>query len=45
VLNLLFDNTVRMRLEARFAAMADALRQDSRGRIASALVPMLRPAT
>lgn len=45
VLNLLFDNTVRMRLEARFAAMADALRQDSRSRIASALVPMLRPAT
>jgi lipid-A-disaccharide synthase len=45
MLNLLFDNTVRMRLEARFAAMADALRQDSRSRIASALVPMLRPAT
>lgn len=45
VLNLLFDNTVRARLEARFAAMADALRQDSRSRIASALVPMLRPAT
>jgi lipid-A-disaccharide synthase len=43
-LNLLFDNTVRARLEARFAAMADALRQDSGGRIASALVPMLRPA-
>ncbi len=45
VLNLLFDNTVRARLEARFAAMADALRQDSPGRIASALVPMLRPAS
>jgi lipid-A-disaccharide synthase len=45
ILNLLFDNTVRARLEARFAAMADALRQDSRSRIASALVPMLRPAT
>jgi lipid-A-disaccharide synthase len=43
-LNLLFDNTVRARLETRFAAMADALRQDSGGRIASALVPMLRPA-
>jgi len=43
-LNLLFDNTVRARLESRFAAMADALRQDSGGRIASALVPMLRPA-
>jgi lipid-A-disaccharide synthase len=45
ILNLLFDNTVRARLEARFAAMADALRQDSRSRIASALVPMLRPAS
>jgi lipid-A-disaccharide synthase len=45
VLNLLFDNTVRTRLEARFAAMAAALRQDSRSRIASALVPMLRPAS
>jgi lipid-A-disaccharide synthase len=45
VLNLLFDNTVRGRLEARFAAMAGALRQDSRSRIASALVPMLRAAT
>jgi lipid-A-disaccharide synthase len=44
VLNLLFDNTVRTRLEARFAAMADELRQDSRGLIASALAPMLRPA-
>jgi lipid-A-disaccharide synthase len=43
VLNLLFDNTVRARLEARFAAMADALRQDSHGRIGSALVAMLRP--
>jgi lipid-A-disaccharide synthase len=43
VLNLLFDNTVRARLEARFAAMAEALRQDSQSRIASALVPMLRP--
>jgi lipid-A-disaccharide synthase len=45
VLNLLFDNTVRTRLEARFAAMADELRQDSRGLIASALAPMLRPAS
>jgi lipid-A-disaccharide synthase len=43
VLNLLFDNTVRARLEARFAAMAKALRQDSHSRIGSALVPMLRP--
>jgi lipid-A-disaccharide synthase len=45
VLNLLFDNTVRARLEVRFAAMADSLRQDSRSRIASALVPMLRTAS
>lgn len=45
ILNLLFDNTVRARLEARFAAMADALRQDSASRIASALVPMLRSAS
>jgi lipid-A-disaccharide synthase len=45
VLNLLFDNTVRTRLEACFAAMATELRQDSRSRIASALVPMLRPAS
>jgi lipid-A-disaccharide synthase len=44
LLNLLFDKTVRTRLEARFAAMADELRQDSRARIASALVPMLRAA-
>jgi lipid-A-disaccharide synthase len=41
VLNLLFDNTVRMRLETRFAAMAAELRQDSRSRIASAVLPML----
>jgi lipid-A-disaccharide synthase len=41
VLNLLFDNTVRVRLEARFAAMAAELRQDSGSRIASAVVPML----
>ena len=45
ILNLLFDNTVRNRLEARFAAMADELRQDSRSLIASALVPMLKPAS
>ena len=43
ILNLLFDKTVRTRLEARFAAMADELRQDSRTLIASALVPMLKP--
>jgi len=42
VLNLLFDGTVRARIEARFAAIAEELRQDSAGRIASALVPMVR---
>lgn len=45
LLNLLFDKTVRTRLEARFAAMADELRQDSQARIAAALVPMLKPAS
>ena len=47
VLNLLFDGAVRARLEARFAAIASELRQDSAGLIASALVPMIRthPAT
>jgi len=45
VLNLLFDGTVRARLEARFAAMADELRQDSRERIASALVPLVQAAS
>jgi len=42
VLNLLFDGTARTRLEARFAAMARELRQDSAERMASALVPMVR---
>jgi lipid-A-disaccharide synthase len=42
VLNLLFDATVRTRLEARFAEMAKELRQDSSERIASALLPMVR---
>lgn len=42
VLNLMFDSAVRVRLEARFAAMAQALRQDSAGRIASALIPLIR---
>jgi len=42
VLNLLFDGAVRARLETRFAAMASELRQDSAGRMASALVPMVR---
>jgi lipid-A-disaccharide synthase len=45
VLNLLFDRTVRARLEARFAAMASELRQDSGERIASALVPLVNAAS
>jgi len=42
VLNWLFDGAARMRLEARFAAIARELRQDSAERMASALVPMVR---
>ena len=42
VLNLLFDEVVRARLETRFAAIARELRQDSAGRMAAALVPMAR---
>ena len=42
VLNLLFDGVVRARLETRFAAIARELRQDSAGRMAAALVPMVR---
>lgn len=45
LLNLLFDATVRTRLEARFAEIANELRQDSGERIASALVPMVRNGT
>jgi len=46
ILNLLFDDVVRARLETRFAAIARELRQDSAGRMASALVPLVlnRPA-
>jgi len=33
---------VRARLETRFAAIARELRQDSAGRMAAALVPMVR---
>jgi lipid-A-disaccharide synthase len=46
LLNLLFDGVVRARLETRFAAIARELRQDSAGRMASALVPLVlnRPA-
>ncbi|MBI3041511.1 MAG: lipid-A-disaccharide synthase [Betaproteobacteria bacterium] len=42
VLNLMFDNTVRARLETRFAAMARELRQDCDERMASALLPLIR---
>jgi lipid-A-disaccharide synthase len=42
VLNILFDTTVRARLEERFARIAGELRQDSAGRIASALLPLIR---
>ena len=42
VLNLLFDATVRTRLEARFAAMAQELRQNSAERMAAALLPLIR---
>jgi lipid-A-disaccharide synthase len=42
VLNLLFDSTVRSRLETRFAALARELRQDSAERIAAALIPLIR---
>jgi lipid-A-disaccharide synthase len=41
VLNLLFDGVVRARLETRFAAMARELRQDSAGRMAAALLPLV----
>lgn len=42
VLNLLFDSTVRSRLETRFAALARELRQDSAERIVAALIPLIR---
>jgi lipid-A-disaccharide synthase len=44
VVNLLFDSTVRSRVEERFAALAGELRQDSAARIAEGLMPLLRPA-
>lgn len=40
-LNLLFDHTVRSRLEARFGTMLDALRQNTAQKLAAALLPML----
>lgn len=44
MLNLLFDSTVRIRIEERFAKLAGDLRQDSAARIAEGLMPFLRPA-
>ncbi len=41
ILNLMFDTTVRSGLEARFAAMARELKQNSAERIASALLPLI----
>jgi lipid-A-disaccharide synthase len=41
VLNLLFDATVRGRVETRLGAMARHLRQNTRERVAEVLVPML----
>lgn len=42
VLNLMFDTTVRARLEQRFSIMARELRQNSGERIAEALLPLIR---
>ena len=42
VLNLLFDGTVRARIERRFAGMAQALRQGGSESIAVALLPLIR---
>jgi lipid-A-disaccharide synthase len=42
VLNLMFDTTVRARLEQRFSIMAGELRQNSGERIAEALLPLIR---
>ena len=41
LLNVMFDTTVRERLEERFSRMAATLRQDSAERIAGALIPLL----
>jgi len=43
-LNLLNDHTVRARLEARFAAMLDELRQNTAQKLAAAVLPMLAQA-
>jgi lipid-A-disaccharide synthase len=42
LLNILFDSTVKARLETRFAALAQELRQNSAERIAGALLPIVR---
>jgi lipid-A-disaccharide synthase len=44
VLNLLFDGTVRDRVETRFEAMAAELKQDSAARIAEGILPLVQPA-
>jgi lipid-A-disaccharide synthase len=44
VLNLLFDSTVRSRIEERFTTLAGDLRQDSAARIAEGLMPLLKAA-
>jgi lipid-A-disaccharide synthase len=41
LLNVMFDTTVRPRLEERLSLMAAELRQNSAERIADALVPLL----
>jgi len=41
LLNMLFDSTVRVRLEARFAALAAELRRDSEALIGAALAPLV----
>ena len=43
LLNLIFDGTVRSRVEERFTAMAGELRQNSAERVAEGLLPLLRP--
>jgi lipid-A-disaccharide synthase len=44
ILNLLFDGTVRARMEDRFAAMAAELKQDSAARLAEGILPLVRAA-
>ncbi|MFN7086183.1 MAG: lipid-A-disaccharide synthase [Burkholderiales bacterium] len=41
VINLLFDNVVRQRLEARFAGMLQQLRQNTAQKAAQAILPLL----